>query len=272
MLNFLKRVYPVFLLAASSMAWSAPATPAYVELGPFSATHSDAEMISPKSVLYHPSLDKMYINALEAGKTLVYSRTTLKKIATISHSFKDAQGSAPGKAVIGKPVEGWFTHNGKYLWVTYYRWSTDPQAMHGSGFALIDTSTDKIVKVMPTGNIPKFITADEASATLAVTLWGANQVEVYDIKDPLEPKLKGSIQVGPKVTAAAGSDRDSTCGLCLRGTAFIPNSPYAAVAQMGGGGLAIVDTTTLKVVRKVMAVPLTPRHLQVFDILPSLKS
>lgn len=243
---------------------SASAQTKILEIGPFSASHRDAEMVSPKSVLFHPTQPKFYVNALEAGKTLVYSSDTFQKQATIEHGFSSHDKLAPGKVFFGKPVEGWFTHQGRYLWITYYRWSDDPHAQKASGFSVIDTQSDRIVRTYATGNIPKFITADADSKTLAVTLWGANQVEFYDIKDPLDAKRLGVVSVGPEVRAAAGSDRDSTCGFCLRGTAFLPGTDLVAVARMGGGGLALVDSHKMTVQRTLFKVPLTPRHLQVY--------
>jgi DNA-binding beta-propeller fold protein YncE len=239
----------------------------FIELGPFSAQARDLEMVSPKSVLFHPNGQKFYVNALEAGKTLVYDARTYSKLGTIRHEFADhamLTVQAPGRFA-GKPVEGWFTHAGRYLWVTYYRWSDDGSAMKASGIGLIDTQTDELVRAYPTGNIPKFVTANADSTTLVVTLWGENKLELFDIRDPLQAKSQGTIAVGPVVKATAGSDRDATCGMCLRGTVFLPGTSWLAVARMSaGGGLSIVDTQERKVVTDWSAVPATPRHLQVW--------
>lgn len=238
----------------------------YIEISPFSQKHQDEEMISPKSINIHPYKNKMYINALEAGKTLVYSNRTFEKLKTIDHSFSDHTSLKAGTRFFGKPVEGWFTHDGRYYWVTYYRWSDDANAMNNSGFALIDTDTDQIVRAFPTGNIPKFITANAESTLLSVTLWGENKVELYDISDVANTHLISTIALGPKVVAEAGSNRDNTCGMCLRGTAFIPNSNLLAVAQMGsGGGIWLIDSSTMKVMRGLRKTPATPRHLQVYE-------
>lgn len=234
------------------------------EIGPFSRTHRDAEMVSPKSVLFHPARAKLYINALEAGKTLVYDSTTLEKLATISHRFGSHDKLEQGNTFIGKPVEGWFTHGGRYLWVTYYRFSDDGAAMGASGFSVIDTETDRIVKTYPTGNIPKFITANADSTRLAVVLWGENKVVFYDIAEPANAHVLGDVQLGPAVHAARGSDRDATCGGCLRGAAFLPGGQMLAVAKMGGGGLYLVDTAKFQQMRLLLKVPSTPRHLQVY--------
>jgi hypothetical protein len=54
--------------------------PSHIEISPFSGKHQDEEMISPKSIGIHPHQNKIYINALEAGKTLVYSSKTFEKL------------------------------------------------------------------------------------------------------------------------------------------------------------------------------------------------
>ena len=265
-LSLQKAIASVFVLASVT---TAAAQPFVAELGPYSATHRDAEMVSPKSALFHPSGKKFYINALEAGKTLVYDARTLSKLATISHTFSAHDSLLPsagaGKSFFGKPVEGWFTHEGRYLWVTYYRWSDDPSATRASGFAVIDTTTDRVIRAYPTGNIPKFVTANADSTELAVTLWGENRIELFDIRDPAHAIKSADIVVGPKVSAPAGSNRDATCGMCLRGTVYIPGTSWIAVARMSaGGGLSIVDTQTRKVVVDWPRMPATPRHLQVY--------
>lgn len=256
------------ILFAASLACLAPsathAQSKQFELGPYSSSHRDADLVSPKSALFHPTLPKLYINALEAGKTVVYSTETFSKLKAVEHKFADHQTLGPGTRFYGKPVEGWFTHEGRYLWVTYYRFSDDPHSSRASGFSVIDTRTDQIVKTYPTGNIPKFVTANESGTVLAVTLWGENKVEFHDVKDPLNAKLVKTVAVGGPVRAAVGFDRDKTCGLCLRGTAFLPKSDLVVVARMGGGGLALIDSAKGAVVRNLFNVPATPRYLQVY--------
>ncbi|MGF7176983.1 SPOR domain-containing protein [Azospirillum doebereinerae] len=257
--NILHGLLPVILagLSPSSLptpAWASPPFLKVAEISPFAGALTDREVISPKSVLFHPVLPKFYINALEAGKTLVYDAATLTKTATIAHSAGND---------FGKPVEGWFTHGGRYLWVTYYRMNRDTHATGPSMFVQIDTETDRIVHSFPTGNIPKAISADAASSQLAVTLWGENKVELYDIRDPLAVRRIGTVEIGPPPAVRPGSNRDRTCGLCLRGTVFLPGTDYLVVARMGGGGLAVVDVKTLRLVKVITQVPPTPRHLVV---------
>lgn len=234
------------------------------EIGPFSTTSRDFEVVSPKSVLFHPVLPKFYVNALESGKTLVYDSRSLAKIGTITHATGrqfDARGSG---GTLGKPVEGVFTHKGRYLWITYYRLTSDPTGTKPSMFAQIDTATDIVVGVHATGNVPKAIATNSAGDRLAVTLWGENAVSLYDVRDPLSVRPLGTVRVGASVVARPGTNRDRTCGLCLRGTVFIPGTPYLVVGAMHGGGLAVIDTTSFSVVKTITGTPATPRHLTIY--------
>ena len=91
LLTFLFFVLPTvaFAEASTAMIDNNHHQQNYIEISPFSSKYQDEEMISPKSVNIHPHKNKMYINALEAGKTLVYSNKTFEKLKTIDHSFND---------------------------------------------------------------------------------------------------------------------------------------------------------------------------------------
>ena len=128
---------------------------------------------SPKSVNYSSDGKKFYIQSLEGGNTLVFDALTKKKIKSIKHEFtaanqnlfKDGESNvfdykynltkANYNIFTGKPVESCFSHNGKYLWVTYYRRNYDSNASCPSAVAIIDTEKDQIIRVMPTGPLPK---------------------------------------------------------------------------------------------------------------------
>jgi len=81
----------------------------------------------------------------------------------------------------GKPVEMAVSHNGKYLWVPYYRRSFDLNASSPSAMAIIDMQTDKVVRVMPTGPLPKYVAISPDSRQAVVTHWGDNTVGALDI-------------------------------------------------------------------------------------------
>jgi DNA-binding beta-propeller fold protein YncE len=225
----------------------------------------DRSINSPKSVNYLASKGKFYVQSLEGHETVVYDLATLKKIKIISHDFttanqalfKDGEYSAfdykfafrtsAFNIFKGKPVESTFSHNGKYLWVTYYRRSYDANAQSPSAVAIIDTDTDEIVRVMPSGALPKMIATSPDNRFIAVTHWGDNTVGIIDITsdNPFAFKYLYHLTVEKRLALdfAAGEkiDRDAQCGYCLRGTVFTPDSKYLLVGRMGGGGIAVFD-------------------------------
>ncbi len=225
----------------------------------------DTDINSPKSVNYLPSKKKFYVQSLEGFETVVYDLETFSKIKTIRHTFNEANQDLfkDGEYTVfdytfrfrksafnffsGKPVESCFSHNGKYLWVTYYRRSYDQNSESPSAVAIIDTDTDEIVRVMPTAILPKMIACSPDNRFIAVTHWGDNTLGIIDIAsdDPMEWKYVHHLVVDKRldVKFAPGQDvnRDENCGYCLRGTVFTPDTGYLLVGRMGGGGIAVFD-------------------------------
>ena len=242
----------------------------------------DAGVRSPKSAAFSPDGRKLYINALEGGQTLVYAFPSLKRLAAITHSF-DA-GDAPlfrGETTVfgypyfngregsrnvfsGKPVEMAFSHGGRYLWVPYYRRSYDPNASSPSAMAVIDTRSDRIVRVLPTGPLPKYIAVSPDSTLAVVTHWGDNTLGALDIRgdDPAKFRYIGHwiVEYRMPVEGLSGN-RDSECGFCLRGTVFTPDGRTVLVARMGGGGLAGFEAATGRYLGTLLDFVPNPRHL-----------
>jgi DNA-binding beta-propeller fold protein YncE len=225
----------------------------------------DVNINSPKSVNYLPEKGKFYVQSLEGNETVVYDLKSLKKLKVIKHEFnasnqnlfKDGEytcfdykfqfRSSSFNTFKGKPVESCFSHNGRFLWVTYYRRSYDPNAINPSAVAIIDTNTDEIVRVMPAGVLPKMIAASPDNRLVAVTHWGDNTIGIIDISgdDPFQFKYVKHLIVERRLELSFGVnekiDRDVNCGYCLRGTVFTPDSKYLLVGRMGGGGIATFD-------------------------------
>lgn len=245
----------------------------------------DSAINSPKSAAFSEDGSKLYVNSLEGTQTVVFEWPSLKRLKVISHRFNSAnqylfQGeetifaypyygkpSAGANHFKGKPVEMAFSHQGAYLWVTYYRRDYDQSAQSPSAVAIIDTRTDEIVRVMPTGPIPKFVAVSPDGRTLAITHWGDNTVALIDITSSQAKDFKyvSHLTVDRKLSQAdlEGKDRDSVCGYCLRGTVFSPDSRYLLVARMGGGGIAGFDLQEKKYLGSIMNLRSTPRHLVV---------
>lgn len=242
----------------------------------------DKHIISPKSVNILDQRKKFYVHALEDHTTRIYTLYDFISIGTISHSFKsehphlfkettfeDRTFRTKVKDVnnfLGKPVESCFTHGGKYLWVTYYRRSFDANAVDPSAVCIIDTETDKIVRVMPTAPLPKMIACSADSKTLAITNWGENTVTLVDIssENASEFQYITTITIDRKASNSfVGVDvnRDSDCDNCLRGTVFTPNGEYLLVAKMGGNGIAVIDMKSRSYIGTIKGLRSNIRHL-----------
>lgn len=238
---------------------------------------------SPKSITYSKDGSKFYVNSLEGYTTIVFDSKSLKKLKEIRHEFtasnnklfKDNENSvfdykfkqtkAEYNHFLGKPVESCLSHNGKYLWVTYYRRDWDPKAESPSAVAIIDTEKDEIVRVMPSGPLPKMIACSGDNKYIAVTHWGDNTVGLIDVSsdNPMDFKYVSHIIVDNRLSMnfSASSDRDSDCGNCLRGTVFTPDNKKILIAKMGGNGIAVIDVETKKYLGTITGSYLNLRHL-----------
>lgn len=253
----------------------APGTPLPVNI-------RDLEINSPKSVRFSADSKKIYINSLEGGQTLTYSWPGLKKGKTITHSFGPQNASLfRGERTVfdypffqqrtdpntfrGKPVESELSHDGRYLWVTYYRRDYDASAQSPSAVAIIDTRTDEIVRVMPTGPIPKYVVASPDGKYVAIIHWGDNTIGLIDTGsgDPRAFRYVAHLAVEGKMSQSGkqGTDRDVTCGYCLRGAVFTNDGQYLLVARMGGGGIAGFHIPSKTYLGSIMNMKSTPRHL-----------
>ena len=238
---------------------------------------------SPKSVTYTKDGSKFYVNSLEGYTTIVFDSRTLQKLKEIRHEFNASNNSLFKDNVntafdytfkqerkdynhfLGKPVESCLSHNGKYLWVTYYRRNWDPKAESPSAIAIIDTETDEIVRVMPSGPLPKMITCSSDNKFIAVTHWGDNTVGLIDVsgKNPMDFTYVAHIVVDERLEMdfSADSDRDTECGNCLRGTVFTPDNAKLLIAKMGGEGIAVIDVESKAYIGTITGAYANLRHL-----------
>lgn len=223
----------------------------------------DRDVFSPKSVTFSRDGRYFYINSLEGCKTVIYDAATLDKLGTINYSFTSGEGSlwtpasgyypfnhypdGASRRFSGKPVESTWSHDGRYLWVPFYRRTFDLNAQDPSAIAVIDTHNDnKIVKMMETGPLPKMVATSPDGRTLAVTHWGDNTVGLIDISspDPSKWRHRPPVTVGKKLNLDLPLDsavnRDANSGRLLRGTVFTPDGRYLLVSGMGGP-LSVID-------------------------------
>lgn len=250
------------------------------------ADHYDRHIYSPKSVRYSKRTEKVYVNSLEGTATVVYDPSGFHKIGVIFHRFGKGRknlffdktdnmswATFPEESDIsspnlfeGKPVEFAETHGGKYIWVSYYRRSYDPNAALPSAVAVIDTEQDKIVRVISTGPLPKSLAASPDGKSLAVIHWGDNTVGFIDVgsDDPKDFRHSGLVTVENRYAVKKSEskiNRDKACGYCLRGGVFTPDSRYLIVGRMKGGGLAVIDVAAQKYIGTLYGMKPTPRHL-----------
>ncbi len=247
--------------------------------------HFDPYIFSPKSVRFLDDGSKVYVNALEGFTTVVYDPKTLHEVDTIVHRFDrhnaalfdSRHGGAPWLAFpdegvpdhhnwfSGRPVESALSADDRYLWVPYYRRDYDLLGTMPSAVAIIDTHTDRIVRVMTTGPIPKYVVGSPDGHWMAVVHWGDNTVGLIDTRGatPASYRRAALITVGRRVDLKKinSSDRDHGCGMCLRGAVFTPDSSYLLVARMGGGGIAVIDVRRKRYLGTVYGMRPTPRHL-----------
>jgi len=247
--------------------------------------HHDDYVHSPKSARFSPDGSRVYVNSLEGFHTLVFDPRALKKVHNIPHIFKAAdselfQGetsifdypynrkspSGDPNQFSGKPVESEISHD-KLLWVPYYRRDFDRGATSPSAVSIIDITTNEIVRVLPTGPIPKYVAASPDGNWVAISHWGDNTLGVVDTSsgDPQTFEYRPDRLVVEKIlsqSGLAGTNRDSSCGFCLRGTVFTNDSKTLLVARMGsGGGIAGFDVASWKYLGSIAGEPETPRHL-----------
>lgn len=219
---------------------------------------------SVKSVLFSPDRKYLYTLNLEGGSVYEFDRATRKlnrklifkqtaakgydyeKHAWIANSFEE------------KPVEGHFTHGGKYLWISLHNaegvvaWNVQGnELITGKPFriATIEHGKKKVktnLHFFQTGRTPKVITSTKHGKYLFVSNWHSHTVSVLDISsaDPNNWKKVKDISVRPTPRGMCLSQDDKTLYVGLMGSDFL----YA------------VGIDSLKVLKKY-TVGNNPRHL-----------
>ena len=236
-------------------------------LGYGSGEHFDAAIASPKSISFSADGSKFYVNSLEGCRTVVYDSRTLEKLSVIDYNYTSGQGDLwapasgfypfthyPGgekRAFRGKPVESTLTPDGSYLFVPFYRRTFDINAQDPSAMAVIDTRTDRVVRLFETGPIPKMVRVSGDGRLLAITHWGDNTVGFLDISSP---DLRQWRHLKPVVvdhrhplnySLTEVRDRDTGSGYSLRGTLFLPGDSLLLVSGMGGA-VAVIDVRRMQ--------------------------
>lgn len=227
----------------------------------FKNDHYDQNIFSPKSVSFADGSGLAFVQSLEGSETIFFKSDGSEKLAVIKHKFdKKSVAALADKSPTfnykkdlkmmagfsGKPVESITTHSDKYLWTTYYRKNYDDLGQLTSAVAIIDIAEKKIVRIMGTGPISKYIEKSPDQKWLAISNWGDNTVGLYNIQSPTFDRFKEhQLLVVEKKQSLKNlkSNRDKDCGFCVRGLAFSPDSQFLFVTRMKGGGITVFKKT-----------------------------
>lgn len=133
----------------------------------------------------------------------------------------------------GAPVEGAFTKDGKFLWVSNYQMSGEKFTNPGCDQCIgknydpsflykIDTENYTIASVIEVGSVPKFLAISPDEKILIVSNWVSSDISIVDLETETEVK---------RVTVGAHP----------RGVAITQDSKLAYIAVMGSTKIAEVN-------------------------------
>ena len=192
-------------------------------ISPKSVRSSGDGVVSAHNMMYHHSVT-------------VYDAKTFELIKTIpdSVSLKNFGYSKSSSLFKGAPVEGSYSPDGKYLYVTNY-------AMYGPGFNKeghdtcspasgfdksfvyrINRSNYEVDAVYPVGSVPKVVEVTPDNKYILVTNWCSYTLNVISIESQ---KVVKTINIGRYP----------------RGIAVSKDSKKAYVAEMGGNRIHVIN-------------------------------
>ena len=210
--------------------------------------------ISPKSVRSSGTGLVSAHNMMYRHSVTIYDSNTQELIKRIPDSVKlsDFGYTKYSGAYKGSPVEGAFSPDGQYLYVTNY-------AMYGKGFNKegtdicspangfdssfvyrINLSNYKIDGVYAVGSVPKVIEVTPDNKYILVTTWCSYTLDVISIAK--QKKVK-SIKIGRYP----------------RGIAISADSSKAYIAEMGGSNIHEISLTDFT--KKLIPIGVNPRAI-----------
>lgn len=183
-----------------------------------------------------------------------YDAQSMELVATTPDSvnLKDFGFDEYSGQYKGAPVEGAFSPDGKYLYVTnyamygkgFYREGTDicnPQDKYDRSFLYrIDLSTKKIDAIYKVGVVPKVVKVSPDNKYILVSNWCSYDLSVISVE---KQKVIKTIYIGAYP----------------RGIAISKDSKQAYVAQMGGSDVHAIDLTNFT--KRKLNVGSNPRAL-----------
>lgn len=185
------------------------------DLAPKSVVASGTGLFSAQNMMYRHTITLFNT----AGERLAEIKD-LVKLAAFGYS------EYTEKAYAGAPVEGVFTADGKYLWVSNYNMSggefTNPGCDDCIGndydpsfLYKINTENQQIESVVKVGSVPKFLTLSPDEKSLFVSNWVSSDISVINLEEEKEIKR---ITVGPHPRGIAISSDNKTAFVTLMGS------------------------------------------------------
>ncbi|HPZ06761.1 MAG TPA: cytochrome D1 domain-containing protein [Candidatus Eremiobacteraeota bacterium] len=217
---------------------------------------------SPKGVIISPDDKCACVMNLESCSVTVYDTTTLKLIYTIYFPQTyglgwDYNTEANISSVAQKPVEGAFTGEGRYLWITFHNDSSvvvfDTEENRFDYLIYRDTIKAQIkypdgtiyyksLIRIPVERTPKVIAVSPDEKIVAVSNWHSLSVSIIDAK---KFTVINTIPVSQ----------------IPRGMVFNRKGSFLYVAIMYGNYLEIIDTKNWKIKGRIEGVGSAPRDL-----------
>ena len=246
-----------FLLSLSLISLCALATPAQGEVvsPTMKLIHTINGSISPKSVRSSGDGVVSAHNMMYRHSVTVYDAKTFELLHTVSDSvsLKEFGYSKTSGSYKGAPVEGTFSPDGKYLYVSNY-------SMYGKGYSKeghdtcspadgydksfvyrINRSNYQIDSVYPVGSVPKVVEITPDNKYVLAANWCSYTVSVISVE---EQKLIKTIKIGRYP----------------RGISISSDSKYAYVAEMGGNSIHRIDLDDFS--KTLIPIGSNPRAIQ----------
>ena len=220
--------------------------------------------IAPKSVRTSNDGIVSAHNMMYKHSITIYDAKTFELLKTIpdSVSLKNYGFSKSSSIFRGAPVEGTFSPDGKYLYVSNY-------AMYGPGYKKegsdtcspssgfdksfvyrINRSSYQIDAVYPVGSVPKVVEVTPDNKYVLVANWCSYTVSVISVA---EQKVVKTVKIGKYP----------------RGIAINKDSTKAYVAEMGGNRIHVINlldfsTTFIPIGSNPRAVVLSPDNTKMY--------
>jgi len=247
----------IFFTMASLCVVGTPAQ-AEVDSAPMKLIHTINGSIAPKSVRSSGDGVVSAHNLMYRHSVTVYDAKTFELLHTIPDSISLKDFGIPKKSGTykGAPVEGTFSPDGKYLYVSNY-------AMYGKGYSKEGTDTcspadgyDKsfvyrinrsnyqIDSIYPVGSVPKVVEVTPDNKYVLVANWCSYTVSIISVE---QNKVIKTVKIGRYP----------------RGIVISNDSTKAYVAEMGGNRVHVINlqdfsTTYIPIGSNPRAIVLSP--------------